>query len=60
MSDQIENEEETEEITIHTVWHSDLLVEVPKGWRPGASLDDFPDSVLEQIDSSTAELVDWS
>jgi hypothetical protein len=53
-------EPETEEISITCKWESTLTVEVPKGWRPGSSLDDFPESVLDQITSETAELVDWS
>jgi hypothetical protein len=50
---------DTEEITIRCKWETSHTVEVPRGWRPGPRLDDFPESVLEQIDASTAELVDW-
>lgn len=54
-----DTETETEEITITCTWESSHAVQVPKGWRPTHRLDDFPDSVLEQIKSDTAQLVDW-
>lgn len=50
---------ETEEITIETTWRATSRVEVPLGWRPGNSLADWPESVLEQVSPDQAELVDW-
>jgi hypothetical protein len=52
-------EPETETIEMRLKWESSLWVDVPKGWRPGPNLGDFPQSVLEQMTSETAELVDW-
>lgn len=50
---------ETEEITIHATWESSHRVEVPKGWRPGSTLNNWPDGVLDEITPGTAELIDW-
>jgi len=57
MSDDLEPETET--ISMHLKWESSLYVDVPKGWRPGPNLGDFPNSVLQQMTSETAELMDW-
>jgi hypothetical protein len=54
-----DDEIETEEITINATWQSSHVVEVPKGWRPGSTLDGWPAGVLDQITSDTAELIDW-
>lgn len=51
--------QEYEEITITSVWHATTRVEVPKGWRPPSTLDGWPDGVLDQVDTTGAELVDW-
>jgi hypothetical protein len=53
------NGKETEEITIESTWRASALVEVPKGWRPGDTLDDWPEDVLDQVTTSGAELIDW-
>jgi hypothetical protein len=51
--------EETEEITITARWESTHRVEVPKGWRPGSTLEGWPPGVLDEVTAETAELVDW-
>lgn len=52
-------QDETETITIHSTWHVSSTVEVPKGWRPGSTLNDWPQDVLDAVDTTGAELVDW-
>ena len=55
----LDADDDTEEITITCTWESSNLVTVPKGWRPGSRLNDFPPGVAEQLTSDTAELIDW-
>lgn len=52
-------DQDTETITIHSTWHASTTVEVPKGWRPGSTLTDWPEDVLEAVTPQGAELVDW-
>lgn len=56
----IDNDGETEEITITCRWETTHLITVPKGWRPTQYLKDFPPGTLDEINSGAAELVDWS
>lgn len=52
-------DDETEEITMTATWS--FVVEVPKGWRPTGDLNDFPESVLDQMTGPPgASLTDWS
>jgi len=51
---------DTEEIEIESTWRATARVEVPLGWRPGSTLSDWPDSVLDQINTTGAELIDWT
>lgn len=54
------SKQETEQIVIDCTWRASVRVEVPTGWRPGGTLNDWPDEVLDQVDTTDAELVDWS
>lgn len=47
-------------IKIETTWRSVTDVEVPDDFVLSGNLLEVPYDVLEQLDSSTAELVDWS
>jgi hypothetical protein len=47
------------EITITCTWQSKHVVEVPDDFQVPKKLDDFPDHVLEELTSDTAELTDW-
>lgn len=49
----------TKEIRINATWHSTHWLEVPDDFEVSSNLNDWPDDVLEQITSDTAELVDW-
>lgn len=51
--------DETKEVTITCTWKSTHVVDVPADFELPAYLDGFPDDVLEELTSSTAELVDW-
>jgi hypothetical protein len=46
-------------ITITCTWESTHEIEVPDDFEVPDSLDGFPPEVLDEIDSSTASLVDW-
>lgn len=47
-------------VTITCEWRSTHVVEVPDDFVIPNTLDGFPDDVLEELTSNTAELVDWS
>jgi len=47
------------EITITCHWRSTHVVEVDDDFTVPGSLNDFPEYVLEEMTSDTAELVDW-
>lgn len=51
---------ETKEIVIHCKWETSHLVEVPVDFEVPGTLDEFPQEVLEQLDTLGASLVDWS
>jgi len=48
------------EVSITCEWRSTHVVEVPDDFEIPAKLDGFPDGVLEELTSDTAELIDWS
>ena len=47
--------------TVHVTatWRSYHDIEVPDDFQDTGSLSDFPPEALEEIESHTAELVDW-
>lgn len=47
------------EITITCHWRSVHVVEVDDDFEVPNNLGDFPDEVLEELTSDTAELIDW-
>lgn len=47
-------------ITVTATWRSTHDVEVPDDFTDTGSLSDFPAEALDEIDSHTAELVDWT
>lgn len=47
------------EVTIHMLWRNEVTVEVEDDFDPDGYLDDFPDDVLEAMQSNNAELIDW-
>jgi hypothetical protein len=60
MAPKMDDAAETEEIEITVRWETVHRIEVPKGWSPvNKTLDEFPPHVLDEIDSSTATIVDW-
>jgi len=48
------------EITITCEWQSTHVVTVPDDFVVPATLAEFPDDVLEELTSDTADLVGWS
>jgi hypothetical protein len=46
-------------ITITCTWRSTHEIEVPDDFVVPSTLSGFPPEVLDEIDSHTAELVDW-
>ena len=49
----------SKEITIRCKWESSHTVEVPDDFTVPSTLAEFPDDVLDELTSDTAELVDW-
>lgn len=47
------------EVTITCEWRSTHVVEVPDDFKVPDTLSEFPDDVLEELASDTAELTDW-
>lgn len=47
-------------VTVTATWRSTHEVEVPDDFRDTGVLGDFPPEALDEIDSHTAELVDWT
>lgn len=48
------------EIHVTCTWRSTHTVEVPDDFTDTGTLSDFPPEALEEMDSHTAELVDWT
>lgn len=46
-------------ITINCTWETRQLVEVPDDFEVPERLDEFPEEILDQLDTSGAQLVDW-
>lgn len=47
-------------VTVSCTWKSTHEVEVPDDFQDTGSLSDFPQEALEEMDSHTAELTDWT
>jgi hypothetical protein len=47
------------EITINCTWQSRHVITVPDNFKIPETLAEFPDDVLEELTSDTAELTDW-
>ena len=48
------------QIEVTCTWRSTHTVEVPGGFTDTGNLSDFPPEALEEMNSHTAELVDWT
>lgn len=48
------------EVTIHMVWNNSVTVEVDDDFTVPGTLNEFPEDVLEQMDTQGASLVAWS
>lgn len=46
-------------VRIRCTWKATITAEVPDDFEGSSNLNEWPDEVVDQIDSSTAELVDW-
>jgi len=47
------------EVTITGEWRSTHVVEVPDDFVTPDTLSEFPDDVLEELNTNNAELIDW-
>lgn len=47
------------EVTVRSTWRATSVIEVPDDFVVTQDINEWPEDLLEQVDSSGAELVDW-